>query len=174
MNDKIGVNSVFGAVSERVSDIPYNELPHDIDQHRSEFVEKIADEIVSLVREDHYDACALRWIESLVGNELYKRERSHLSNEKEAQRQKALEERKANAEPRKPRSKTRTLVAALDMMRDASDILEEIQDDLQCTFDERSEKWQQSERGEAMSESIEHIGQALSQLNDAIGEAEFA
>jgi len=53
-----------------------------------------------------------------------------------------------------------------DMKADINNILE----NEQCAFDEHSENWQESDRGEAEQEMLEALENAINDLDDAIKE----
>jgi len=61
------------------------------------------------------------------------------------------------------------LARAQNLVNEALNIAEEVRDDLQEDFDDKSEKWQEDEAGQALMEKIER----LDELVNSIGELDF-
>jgi chromosome condensin MukBEF complex kleisin-like MukF subunit len=55
------------------------------------------------------------------------------------------------------------------LLSEARCILEELRDDLQAAFDEKSERWQESERGEAAQEEIDNLENACASVEEIEG-----
>lgn len=51
------------------------------------------------------------------------------------------------------------------LLQDAQRTLETLRDEMQAYFDDRSEQWQESERGEALQERIEEIESMLETIS---------
>jgi hypothetical protein len=51
------------------------------------------------------------------------------------------------------------------LLQDAQRTLETLRDEMQAYFDDRSEQWQESERGEALQERIEEIESMLEAIS---------
>ena len=52
------------------------------------------------------------------------------------------------------------------MMVDAIRLVREVEEEMAVVYDERTERWQDSERGQAFSEQLEALGEALTTLED--------
>lgn len=61
----------------------------------------------------------------------------------------------------------KAVAAMLPALRDAADQLQAIQDDLQAAYDDKSERWQESERGENAMTDITNLEEAIGLLEDA-------
>jgi len=73
-----------------------------------------------------------------------------------------LAERKAKGLPRAPPISTMPGAARWTALREqAHALLETLRKEMDCYWDERSELWQESDRGEEMRESIERIDEIL-------------
>lgn len=60
------------------------------------------------------------------------------------------------------------LSEAVSSLEAAKATIEEIRDDLQSAFDEKSERWQEGEAGEAAHAEIETLENGISSLDDAL------
>lgn len=54
-------------------------------------------------------------------------------------------------------------------VEEAREMLEELRDTIQAEFDEKSEKWQEGEKGEAWKELLESLDEQIGVLQDAEG-----
>lgn len=60
------------------------------------------------------------------------------------------------------------LEAVVIRLSDDIELLEEIQNDWQEVFDERSEKWQESEKGEKWSDRIDDLSTSIEEMQSAM------
>jgi DNA anti-recombination protein RmuC len=66
------------------------------------------------------------------------------------------------------RSQLETLIAALDKARDElASHMREIADEWQSTFDEKSERWQEGDAGQAAQQRIETLTEMADDLTDS-------
>ena len=51
-------------------------------------------------------------------------------------------------------------------VEELSNLLDEVREDAQATFDKRSEKWQDGEKGQEVQSDIEELEEMISELQD--------
>lgn len=66
------------------------------------------------------------------------------------------------------KAQKQTLTRADNIISDILGQLEEVRDDWQGIYDERSEKWQESDAGEAALSNIEYLDSAIDSLGEAL------
>lgn len=56
-----------------------------------------------------------------------------------------------------------------EKLKDLKNAIDDLESDMQSQWDDRSEKWQEGERGEAANARIDEMSNASSELDAAIG-----
>lgn len=68
----------------------------------------------------------------------------------------------------------KTLKTARDLLSQAQALLEEVRDTAQEDFDDKSDKWKESEAGETMEAWIAHLSDAIDELENVDSNIEAA